>query len=506
MSAHATNESRTIRNSESGTIYGSGGFRVALVYPNPYPVAASSLGYQIIYRLFNAEPDIHCERAVLPSDVDAFRRSQKTLTTIESGYPVGGADCIAISLAYEPDMAAMFEILDLAGIPPLRADRSANHPPVVLGGPITMSNALPLAPFADLIVMGDGELAMSPLIDALLAYKDSGSHDKLLEDLAGKPGFFVPALHGDRVPDMLIAGAEELPAVGQIWSPDAELSNMLLIETSRGCPRYCSFCVMRQTAQPMREASLDSVIAAMDSEAPRIGFVGAAVSEYTHIRTVLKHAVDAGKGVGISSLRADRLDEEFVGLLRDGGYRTMTVASDAPSQAMRGKLKKGLRGKHLLNAAELAHWAKMRIFKMYVIFGLPGESMDDIDELADFSLELQSIMPRVALGLSPLVPKLHTPLGDAEFTDIKILDARVKHLRKRLQGRVEIRSVSPKWAWVEYRLSQGGVEAGLAAFRAWKAGNSFAHYKKAFSECPEDPRKALHAAFSNALWQPAGMR
>jgi hypothetical protein len=75
-----------------------------------------------------------------------------------------------------------------------------------------------------------------------------------------------------------------------------------------------------------------------------------------------------------------------------------------------------------------------------------------------------------------------------------------------LQGRVEIRSVSPKWAWVEYRLSQGGVEAGLAAFRAWKAGNSFAHYKKAFSESPEDPRKALHAAFSNALWQPAGMR
>ena len=506
MSRQALDKNRRIRNRESGTIHSTGGFRVALVYPNPYAVAASSLGYQIIYRLFNAHPEVSCERAVLPDNVAEFRRKSKTLTTIESDYPVGGADCIAISLAYEPDMAAMFESLDLAGIPPKRCDRGVQHPPVILGGPITMSNVLPLAPFADAIVMGDGELAMGPLIEALLAYQKSGNRDNLLADLAGKAGFFVPELHGDRVPAMLIAGAEHLPAVGQTWTPDAELSDMMLIETSRGCPRYCSFCVMRQTAQPMREAKLESVLAAMDCDAPRIGFVGAAVSEYTHIRSVLRQAVKAGKGVGISSLRADRLDEEFVGLLRDGGYRTMTVAADAPSQAMRGKLKKGLRGKHLIHAAELAQWAKMRIFKMYVIIGLPGESTVDIDELADFSLELQSIMPRVALGLSPLVPKLHTPLGDAEFTDIKTLDSRIQHLRSRLKGRVDIRSVSPKWAWVEYRLSQGGEEAGLAAFQAWKDGNKFAHYKKAFSESSEEPRKALQSAFSHGLWKPAGMR
>ena len=114
--------------------------------------------------------------------------------------------------------------------------------------------------------------------------------------------------------------------------------------------------------------------------------------------------------MGISSLRADRLDEEFVQLLYDGGYRTMTVASDAASQALRGKLKKGLRGRHLRQAAELAARVKMKILKMYVIVGLPGETLDDIDELADFALELQRIMPRVALGLSPLVSKAsYTP-------------------------------------------------------------------------------------------------
>ncbi len=410
----------------------------------------------------------------------------------------------------------MFEVLDLSSIPVRREDRDETHPPVILGGPITMSNALPLAPFCDAIVIGDGEPVAPALLEALLAERDTSANqpgpaiarERLLDDLAAMPGVFVPARHGDAVPDMLLSGTEALPAVGQIWTPDSELSNMMLVETSRGCPRYCTFCVMRATAQPMREADPKAVERVIDTtDAPRIGFVGAAVSEYTHIRRVLTRAVDGGKGVGISSLRADRLDDEFVALLHAGGYRTMTVASDAPSQAMRGRLKKGLRGRHLRHAAELAARHGLKVYKMYVIVGLPGETMDDIDELADFSLELQKIVPRVALGLSPFVPKLHTPLGDAEFPEIKPLDQRLKHLRRRVANRgVDLRSVSPRWAWVEYRLSQGGPDVGLAAFEAWKAGNRFADYKRAFDALETTERAALDAARRHALWQPANMR
>jgi hypothetical protein len=136
--------------------------------------------------------------------------------------------------------------------------------------------------------------------------------------------------------------------------------------------------------------------------------------------------------------------------------------------------------------------------KMYVIIGLPGETDADIDELIAFSLELQRIVPRVAIGASPL--------GDAVFTDIDVHERRIARLRNGLHGKVEIRSVSPKWAWVEYRLSQGGEETGLAAFAAWKAGGRFADYKRAFRDTTRDERRALDDARTHALWAPAGMK
>ena len=497
---------KQLLDAEGGTlIKRSGSVRVALLYPNPYSVAMSSLGYQVVYRMFNDHPEIVAERAVLPDDVEAHRRARTPLVTLETGFPVGGADVVAISLAYEPDVARLFTMMELARIPALRAERGPQHPLVLLGGPITMSNVLPLAPFVDAVVVGDGEPVV-PRIAELLATHIGRSSGGLLEALAALPGVYVPSLHGSRVPDMLVSPASDLPAIGQIWTPHAELSNMMLVEASRGCPRYCTFCVMRAAAQPMREAPLEAVLPVLDSPAPRIGLVGAAISEYTHIRALLRAAIAAGKGVGISSLRADRLDEEFVSLLHEGGYRTMTVASDAPSQAMRGRLKKGLRGRHLLEAARLAALVKMVQLKMYVIIGLPGETDADIDELIAFSLELQRIVPRVAIGASPFVPKLHTPLGDAAFTDIDVHERRIARLRNGLHGKVEIRSVSPKWAWVEYRLSQGGEETGLAAYAAWKAGGRFADYKRAFRDTTRDERRALDDARTHALWAPAGMK
>ena len=497
---HPEDIRRELLAAETGTIVRDAPLRIGLCYPNPYRVAMSSLGYQVIYRLFNSRPWASCERIVLPDDPAEHRRRGWTPRSLETGRPLDRFDLLAFSVTYDLDITGFFELLDLGGVPALRAERTEAHPPVILGGPLTASNALPFGPFIDLAVIGDGERAAGALLDALETARDRA---ELLDRAAAIPGVWVPAHHGDDVPAVQKVTGDALPAIGQIVTPHAELSDMFLVEASRGCPRFCRFCLVRAPESPMRESELDAVTRAIPASAPRVGFVGAAVSEWSGIREALRRAIAMGKGVGVSSLRADRLDEELVGLLARGGYRTMTVAADAPSQRLRGKLAKGIRTRHLVRAAELARAAGMKRLKLYVIVGLPDEADEDIAELVALCRELGAILP-LALGLSPLVPKLHTPLGDAPFAGVAQTDRTLKTLRRALGGVCELRSVSAKWAWVEYRLSQGGADAGLAALEAWRAGGRFRDWERALGAADERP--ALAAARRHGRWQPAGMK
>jgi radical SAM superfamily enzyme YgiQ (UPF0313 family) len=485
---------------ETGTIFREAPLKVGLCYPNPYRVAMSSLGYQVIYRALNSRPFLSCERIVLPDDPDTYRRRRLPPTSLETGRPIANFDLLAFSVSYDLDIPGFFDLLELGGIPIERDQRSPHDPPVLLGGPLTASNVLPFGPFIDAAVVGDGERAIEAIMDVL---QDNPSRDEFKSRAANIAGVWVPEIHGERVPATQKVTVEALPAVGQIVTPHTELSNMFLLEASRGCPRFCRFCLVRSPESPMREPDLQTVLSHIPKDAPRVGFVGAAVSEWSGIKEALAHVIEMGKGIGVSSLRADRLDEEFVSLLARGGYRTMTVAADAPSQRLRGKMAKGLRTRHFIEAARLAHQAGLSRLKLYVIIGLPEETDDDIDELIALTRELSSVIP-VALGVSPLVPKLHTPLGSVDFAGIGPVDRTLKRLKRELGGVARVRSTSAKWAWVEYRMSQGDQSTGLAALEAWRQGGSFADWKRAFA--PLEDRPALAAARRSGLWLASGMK
>ncbi|HTM20613.1 MAG TPA: radical SAM protein, partial [Kofleriaceae bacterium] len=142
---------------EIGTVRKEAPRQVALVYPSPYRAAMSSLGYQQIYRVLNAIPDVAAHRAMLPDDPAAWRAAGTPLITLEAETPVGNYPVIAFSVAYELEIPGLVECLELAGVPVLARDRGPGDPLVVCGGPLTFSNPVPLAPFADVIIMGEGE-------------------------------------------------------------------------------------------------------------------------------------------------------------------------------------------------------------------------------------------------------------------------------------------------------------------------------------------------------------
>ncbi len=460
---------------ETGAIHTQAPLRIALCYPSQYAVGMSSLGFQAIYREIHLHAGAAAERAFLPDNPEDYRRLRHPVFTYESETRLADFPVVAFSVSYELEIKGLLEILDLSGIPLLRQERTSRHPLIVAGGPLTYSNPLPLSPFVDLILLGEAEDSTHDFLDSAA----SMGREELLSRFAQLPGCYVPG-RTLVLPPIARAADDRLPARSQIVTHNMVLRSMFLIEPERGCSRGCTYCVMRRTTNGgMRIVPPEKVLSLIPAEARRVGLVGAAVTDHPRIKEVVRKIVEGGREVGISSLRADRLDEDLVRLLCQGGYRTLTTASDGASQRLRTAVQRRTSEQHLIRAAELARMCHMERMKLYEMIGLPGEERADIDELVRFALELARLIP-LSLAISPFVAKRNTPLDGEPFEAIPSLESKIAVLRAGLKGKVDIRSVSARWAWIEYMLAQGGEEAGLAACEAWRAGGRFADWKRSF--------------------------
>jgi radical SAM superfamily enzyme YgiQ (UPF0313 family) len=462
---------------------------VALLYPSPYNVGMSSLGYQTIYRSVNAVPGRAAHRAFLPDDVDAWKASRTPLVTYEQLRPISDYPVIAVSVAYETELAGLIQSLELCGIPPLAEDRDGRHPFILAGGPLTFSNPLPLAPFVDAVLMGEADQSIHTVLGIVF---DADSRDSALRTLSAEPHVYVPSLDGDLLPPIDKADRASLPAYSQIITPHTELRNMFLVEPERGCHRGCTYCVMRRsTNDGMRVVKMDKVLSLVPDHAKRVGLVGAATTDHPQIADIVNSLADSGREVGLSSLRADRLDDALVSALRRGGHRILTTASDGTSQRMRDFIQRKTSEEQLRNAARLARKHGMKRVKLYVMVGVPTETDEDIDELIEFGTELSSIIP-LSLGVAPFVAKRNTPLDGTPFAGMPLVESRLKRLRRGVRGKVDLRATSARWAWIEYVLAQGGRAEGLAVLDAVHAGGRFADWKRAFDALPASrPRRLL---------------
>jgi radical SAM superfamily enzyme YgiQ (UPF0313 family) len=193
-----SNDGRAILAREVGAVHKphGGRLRIALAFPNTYFVGMSNLGLQTVYRLFNADERVVCERVFLPprSEVASRRARREPLVTIESGTPIREFDVFAFSVSFEWDYPNVVTMLRLAGVEPRADRRHVRDPLIVVGGAVTFVNPEPLAPFADLIAAGEAELLVPSIVDA---FAETGGRNRpaLLERLAAEPGCYVPSLY-----------------------------------------------------------------------------------------------------------------------------------------------------------------------------------------------------------------------------------------------------------------------------------------------------------------------
>ena len=435
--------------------------RVALAFPNSYWVGMSNLGFQTVYRLFNAQDDVVCERVFLPpkQELAELIASRTPLVTLESQTPVADFDVLAFSVSFEWDYVNVLTILRLAGMPRYAAERNVHQPLVVIGGAVTFVNPEPLALFADVIAAGEGET----LVPALgRGFAEAVDRPDLLRRLATERGFYIPQFYEPQyASDGSLSGltpsmgapmpvrkaalkttdAVDPPATS-IFTPDTEFGSRFLVEVVRGCANLCRFCWAGYNYLPVRAFPTERILALASAarlHASRVGLVSIALCDHPDIERILTRLKEMGYSISPASLRLDDLTAPIVKLLRESGERTITIAPETGSDRLRRVINKTVTNDEILDRAELIFASGIENLKLYYMIGLPTEMDDDLVAIRDLTMQLRERMlkhartrgqiGRIIGSVNPLVPKPGTAFQWLPMADAESIEKKIKHLR-----------------------------------------------------------------------------
>jgi radical SAM superfamily enzyme YgiQ (UPF0313 family) len=483
--------------------------RVALAFPNTYWVGMSNLGFQTVYRLFNAQDDVVCERVFLPpkQELADLLASNTPLISLESQTPISDFDVLAFSISFEWDYVNVLTLLRLAGIPRYASERTERHPLIVIGGAVTFVNPEPLALFADVVAAGEGEVLV-PVLDR--AFREATGRPDLLRRLSAERGFYIPSFYEPRyADDGTLSGYATVPGVDApfpvrkaavkttdaldppatcIFTPETEFGSRFLVEVVRGCANLCRFCWAGYNYLPVRAFPADRILQLAEAarvHSSRVGLVSIALCDHPEIDRILHRLLEMGYAISPASLRLDDLTEPIVRVLRDSGERTITIAPETGSDRLRRVINKTVTNDEILASAELIFASGIENLKLYYMIGLPTETDEDLVAIRDLTIQMRERMlkharsrgqiGRIVGSINPLIPKPGTAYQWLPMEDPAITDRKIKRLRSLMAGidNVYFNIKSERHSYYQALLSLGDRRVAPAIVEAERNGQNW---------------------------------
>ena len=437
---------RRILSGEKGAIVKDWGGKtsIALVYPNTYDIGMSNLAVHTIYKLFNDHKNIVCERAFLPNsrEIAEHQRTKTPILSIETQRPLSDFDIIAFSISFQNDFLNIIPILSLCSIPHRKSERTKDHPMLIAGGCAVTINPRPVTEIFDFIFLGEVEDEIEEIAAKIPSLCKGGSGRVDREISAFSTLSDSPLQRGRR---FVTEDLDDWPTQTVIYTPHTEFGNMHLIETGRGCPRKCKFCVTPHLYEPLRIRSFDALLKMVKSGLPnrkRFGLIGSDLLSHKAFFEIVNAIHELGATFSPSSLCVDEIDDEVAKLLAKSGHKSISLGVEAASDHLRTSIGKKFPSERILEAAESLARHGICSVRLYFMIGLPGETGDDINAIAELSKKIQSAIhkaapksvrsTKVTLTITPFVPKPMTTFEDAEFAGEDYLKGAIKTLKKLL--------------------------------------------------------------------------
>lgn len=498
--------------------------RFAFCFADTYEVGMSHLGMKILYHILNKEEKVYCERVFAPwVDMEALMRENGIpLFSLETFSPVREFDLVGFTLQYEMSYTNVLNMLELAGIPKLAAERGEDEPLVVAGGPCAF-NPEPLCDFIDLFMVGDGEEQILDLVRQYDAFRKQGAtKEQFLLHMAGRQGFYIPRFYRDSYDEAggfraLTPTRPEAPAtILKAFVPDMDAADYpdrfivpftetvfdrVSLEIARGCTRGCRFCQAGMLYRPQRERSLETLkrqaaalIASTGYE--EISLSALSTGDYSCLPELVRGLMEQHKkdrvSVSLPSLRIDSVLGETLEETRQVKKTSLTFAPEAGSQRLRDVINKGVQEEQLLDNVSDAFAKGWNGVKLYFMIGLPTETEEDllgIPALAKKVTERYFAVPkeqrqrglRVTCSASSFVPKPFTPFQWEPQNSLQQLMDKQRFLREhfRIRG-VEFNWHEPHLSFLEAAFARGDRRLGKVLLRAQELGCRFDGWNDCF--------------------------